>query len=186
MKGNNRQKKNGYQKPKRSKPSKRALRSNLVTALAPLHSMVHAQLRMYVTLTLTTASAVQQVVTVFAEAAQEASPLETKNLQDQAEEDLQKAMEDLDKSDPFDPIFGGKAGFGEGADFPGVCYEKWREQVGNIIKARAKIEERLKEEGDPEAFQHANDAIRNRSIAASEAFARCLHSPIRKLPVPTP
>jgi len=176
--------KKDYPGQKNSTPSRQALSANLMTALAPLHSVIHAQLRMYIALTETATTAVQQVATLFAQANDETATLEPGNLQEQAEQDLQDAMDELDESDPFDPtVFGGKAGFGEGADFPGVCYETWKEQVGNIIEDRARIESRLREEGDPEAFQHANDAIRNRSRAASEAFARCLHSPIRKLPV---
>lgn len=155
-----------------------SFQGHLVAALAPLYSVARAEIRMDVALTTTADTVAQAVVSLYAGATQQTSSVgTTRNLMDDAEEDLESALNELDQSDPFEPIFG------EGADFPQVCFDNWREQVSNILEARQNIERRLIEEGDPDAHQHANDAIRNSSRAASEALARCLHSPIRKLPV---
>lgn len=182
MKKHTSKNKAGRANTKPAKSPRQSMRASLAAAIAPLHTVTRAKLAVDVALARTAINVTQQVAILFSEAAQRTADITTRNQMDEAEKDLQEAIEELDRAEPF----GGKAGFGEGADFPRVCYEQWQSAMSNTAQRYRRVQQARLAEGDSpaEAHRKAVDAIRDTVRSASESFSRCLRQPIRKLPVP--
>ena len=176
-------KKEGRGKTKPAKSYRQSMRASLAAAIAPLHTVTRAKLAIDLALTRTAIIVTKQVAILFSEASQRTAESITRNQMDEAERDLQEAIDELDRAEPF----GGKAGFGKGADFPRVCWEGWKSVMSQVAQRYRRVQQARLAEGDSpaEAHRKAVDAIRDTVRAASESYSRCLRQPIRKRVTPT-